>query len=48
MRRLYRLQSAPMNRIAIAILLLLGALCLHAAEYPQPSPGNFVITETAK
>jgi len=34
-----------MKRISIAILLLLAAVCLHAADYPQPTPGDFVLKD---
>jgi homoserine O-acetyltransferase len=32
-----------MKRIAIATLFLLGVAYLHAADYPQPTPGDFLI-----
>ena len=34
-----------MKRFAILTLLLLVAVCLHAADYPQPTPGDFVIKD---
>ena len=34
-----------MKRIALAILFLFGATCMHAADYPQPVPGDFVIKD---
>jgi len=37
-----------MKRFAIAALFLLGAVGLRAADYPQPTPGDFVLKETAK
>ena len=41
----FRLQSVAMKRASIAALLLLGSVCMHAAEYPQPTPGDFVIKD---
>jgi homoserine O-acetyltransferase len=34
-----------MKRIATLLLFFLGTACLHAAEYPQPAPGDFVIKD---
>ena len=34
-----------MKRFAIAVVFLLGAVCLSAADFPQPTPGDFVIKE---
>lgn len=34
-----------MKRCATLILFLLGALCLHAADSPQPTPGDFVLKD---
>jgi len=34
-----------MKRIAVLTLLLLGAVCLRAADYPQPTPGDFVLKD---
>ncbi|HEV2021374.1 MAG TPA: alpha/beta fold hydrolase [Terriglobales bacterium] len=34
-----------MKRFAIAALFLVGAVCLHAADYPQPTPGDFVLKD---
>ena len=42
---LFRLQSSAMKKSAIAVLLLLCAAFLHAAEYPQPVPGDFVMKD---
>jgi homoserine O-acetyltransferase len=34
-----------MKRFAIAVLFLLGVAYLHAADYPQPTPGDFVMKD---
>jgi len=34
-----------MKRTAAVLLFLLGALCLHAADYPAPTPGDFVLKD---
>ncbi len=34
-----------MKRTALIILFLIGSLCLHAADYPQPTPGDFVLND---
>jgi homoserine O-acetyltransferase len=34
-----------MKRMVMAILLLLGAVFLHAADYPPPTPGDFVLKD---